>query len=229
MSRSSVFRKIESKFKNATYQEITTLTLKARDELFEALENEKVNRKKALDITLFAAIVGMLADGKICAKEKLLFKRVFQEYWGGDIKELIAFVEDMGFDEDYDATRGIARLGEKIAYPYLDIILGFAYIDGVIEEEVATQLDEIFGFYLLTDLYEETSEYFLVNGHFMTKLSQKILKWYEENKNWYTLDEVCEYFSEYPRKEVKKALTELVKDALLRYGPTFSGNLYGPY
>jgi hypothetical protein len=63
----------------------------------------------------------------------------------------------------------------------------------------------------------------------MTKLSQKILKWYEQNKNWYTLDEVCEYFSEYPRKEVKKALTELVKDALLRYGPTFSGNLYGPY
>ena len=64
--------------------------------------------------------------------------------FGDDIDEIYRKLRYPLFHMDFVLVDRVAKLGADVAIPFLNYILCFAYIDGVINDSTAEILDDIF-------------------------------------------------------------------------------------
>lgn len=209
MSRSNMFANIENNFRFAEKEELKGMTMAALDELLNVLGETGMDSQNMFLMSLSAATVGIMSDGVLCEEEKELVKDMFGQFWSGDIESLYGFIESQNYDGAFKLVEGIVNAGPQLAMPFLYVILGFAYSDGVFEEELAEQLDKMYGLILLADFFQSGEEEVPAPKVLLKGLSAEIMIWFEEEDPFVTIEEVCEKFPSYSQEEVQAALDEL--------------------
>lgn len=225
VQRSNLFANVENVFEFAEKDIIEKIAITALKELAEALDPAGAEVQFAY--TILGAKLGVAGDGVLNAQEKALIDKVFGIIWKKPIEEIYEMVEGPINESDYDAVKLLAGFGNHVAKPFLYYTLSFAYIDGKIEDDVASRLDEIYGLNLLADFMQSGQENVPAPKVRLTGLEAEIVCWLREEDEMYTMQDIKENFSEYPPSEVQRAVNKLVRKDILYGGANFIGNMYG--
>ena len=225
MGRSNMFANIENKFEFLEKSKITKIALGALGEFMEALE-EKDNQV-IFGIMILGAKLGVAGDGILNRQEKELIDAVFGRFWNGSMDEIYEMVNVEIEEKDYNMVEMLTQLGNSFSIPFLYYILSFAYIDGVIEDDVAERLDRLFGMTLLTDFIQsDEKEVTTTRKVQLTDLEAEIVHWFQEEDTGYPLKNIQAHFSDRSKKEVQKALDGLVDKGIIWGGDNIIENMY---
>ena len=151
-SRSKGFIEIENKYKYSNEYEIA---VSARNSLIQIYSSGKLPYILYRVIVLLGAKVGIDSDGTLNSKEKNLVDFVMGDIFRDEMDDIYNKLSDRIFDIDFFLVDKISKLGADIAIPFLDYILCFAYIDGVIDDCTADILDDIFNIEYIDDFFKE--------------------------------------------------------------------------
>lgn len=144
MSRSGLFANHENKFKISSKEEIIATASESAGILFEQFESYENSVGMVAAMMITGIKIGVLGDGVINSDEKALIDEIFGEIWNRDMSELYDMIGTEISDNDYDIVKSITNMGNHIAIPFMYFVLSFAYIDGVIEDEVVEKLNNLF-------------------------------------------------------------------------------------
>lgn len=225
MSRSNIFANIENEFENATKEQIMATAVYKFGEILQAASGFDANSLFAIQV--LGAKLGVAGDGKINDQEKELIDDVFSRSYQGPIEEVYELVGAEIKESDYKAVEMLTKLGNPVAMPFLYYVLSFAYIDGVIEDEVAERLDSIFGMNLLADFFMSGAEEVPPQKAKHDGLEEKIVQWFQSDNQLRPLDDIVAHFSGHSKEEVKSTLDALVDKGILLGGAKLFGNMYG--
>lgn len=223
--RSNMFANIENKFEFATEKEIVDTALCSLAEFIEATPNFSKGPK--LSAIILGTRLGVVGDGIINSKEKMLINEVFGKIWKGSMEEIYDAVNSAIKEEDYDLVRLLTQLGNHVAMPFLYYVLSFAYIDGVFEDEVAEKLDGIFGINLLGEFLSSDLEEVPAPKIKLTGFEAEIVRWFQSCDTLIPLKEIQSHFSHKSKSAVKAALDSLCKKNILFGGENIINDLYG--
>ena len=221
--RSNMFSNIESKFKNATKQEIINTALDSSIDFIEAVPAIENTAKYQAMVVLTR--LGVYGDGIISLHEEKLIDLVFGPLWIGPKEELYEMIAIPIEEADYKLVELFMGLSKKAAIPMLQFILSFAYIDGVIEDDVAERLDSLFGMSLLDSFVQSGHEEVPVTTA-VTSLEDDIVSWFSKDNAMHKLSDIQSQFSERSHDEIQEALDSLVDKGILIGGPNIVGNMY---
>lgn len=91
----------------------------------------------------------MAGDGIINAQEKELIDEVFGRICESPMEQIYDMVGAEIEESDYSVVESFIKIGNIVAISFLYYVLSFAYIDGIIEDNVDERLDNLFGINLL--------------------------------------------------------------------------------
>ncbi len=148
--RSKGFRELENKYKNLSDDEIFTL---ARDSINQVISTKKLPPQMDSVLMLLGAKVGIDSDGILHYKEKELIDFIMADTFGDDIDEIHDKLCYPVVYMDFLLVDRVSQLGAEVAIPFLNYILCFAYIDGVIDDCTAEILDNIFDIVYIEDFF----------------------------------------------------------------------------
>lgn len=143
-SRSEMFAEIEGKFKNASEEEITEIALAALPATYQELPEAWSDEARFYFLVLGVRL-GVIGDGLVNDKEQKLIDTVFSTFFSVPEELINSIVSEPLNEKAYELLRSAVMLGNDVAMPFLHFILSFAYIDGVFEDEVAEEIDGIYG------------------------------------------------------------------------------------
>ena len=223
--RSNLFANIENKFEFADKDTIAGMAVSALQELIPALPG--LDTQTIFGIILAGTKLGVAGDGKINAEEKWLIDEIFGQIWKGPMEQIYDALNEPITDYEYDVTTQITQLGNAAAMPFLHLILSFAYIDEVFEDEIAEKLDGLFGLNLMMEFFASGMEEVPAPKIKLTGLEAEIVTWFREDDQLKPLKDILARFSDHPASEVQAALDSLCEKGVLYGGEKFILNLYG--
>ena len=215
---SNMFENVESKFWDASKEEITSRAVKAALEIDEKLTEYMADGRLIFEFLLTGIRFGVVGDGVINDKEKELIKKVLEEVYNNQMpEELYECIGTTISDADYALANTLAEPGNPVAMPFLEYVLCFAYIDGVLEDEVAESLDNIFGMCLLSEFYESDMEEVPKPTTTIkrTGLSARIAKYLDECEEFRSLKDIKEEIPDVSEEEIRETLAKLAKEDIV--------------
>ena len=224
-SRSNMFANIESEFENATKEQIMATAVYKFGEILQAASG--LDTDSLFAIQVLGAKLGVAGDGVINDQEKELINDVFSRSYQGPMEEVYELVGTEIKESDYKAVEMLTQLGNPVAMPFLYYVLSFAYIDGVIEDEVAERLDRIFGMNLLADFFMSGAEEVPSQQVKLGGFEEEIVQWFRSDDQLKPLDDIAAHFSGHSREEVESTLDGLVEKGILMGGAHLFGHMYG--
>ena len=144
MGKSKAVENAQRIFRDVDRKERKALTDAACAELMGILGQSGMEPKNVLFMTLSAAVVALLADGVIVPEEEEFVNDILGCYWSGGSDKLLAFVKGQNYDGAYAFIEGITKMGERIAVPFLRVMMGFAYSDDTLEVALYEKLDGLY-------------------------------------------------------------------------------------
>jgi len=227
MSRSNLFANIENKFELSDTEGISNLTLQAFTELVYLLKNE-LNQNALFSLLLIGAKLGVANDsGELNDREKELVDHTFGKVVHSDIEQVYSLIAEGLDGSEYGFVQNLTRLGNDIALPYLHFILGFAYIDEKVNDEVLDKLDGLFGMNLLTTFFQSDMEEVPAPRVKLSELEAKIVKVLKDKEELLTLDQISKNVTGSSQSEVKEAIDNLCDKGVVFGTNTIVGFLYG--
>lgn len=225
-SRSNMFANLENEFEFASKYEVEQKAKESVVLLIRALKDLGVNDKVIFGTLIQAISLGTLGDGRISDEEEELIVGAFSPFYNGTRAELMELFGEEIDESIYENARLIDKLGPNVALPFLRVVLGFAYIDGVFEDDVAKKLDGIFGMSLLAAFFASGAEEVPKPKIRLTGLEAEIVQWFREDDTLHSLDDIQSHFYGCSKVEVKRALDSLCDKGVLYGGENMMG-LYG--
>ena len=227
MSRSNLFAIFENKFEFSDTEEISDLTLQAFAELVNELK-EKLNENALFSVLLIGAKLGVANDsGELNDKEKALVDHTFGKIVTTNIEQVYSLIGEGLDGSEYGFVENLTRLGNDIALPFLHLILGFAYIDGEVNDEVLDKLDGLFGMNLVTMFFQSGMEEVPAPRVKLSDVEAKIVKTLKSTEEMMTLEQISKKVSDSSQSEVKKAIDNLCNKGIIFGSDTIVGYLYG--
>jgi hypothetical protein len=100
---------------------------------------------------------------------------------------------------------------------FLRVVLGFAYIDGNVDEAVLDELDRKYGVVLINDFARSGQESVPQPQIRLTDAEAEIVHWFEGmgDDAIVPLDDIHKHFSKYEKSELKKILDDLCDRGVL--------------
>jgi hypothetical protein len=226
-----MFANLENQFKHASKEELVSTAVGSALELHKALDNGDNGGKTAFMFLIIGTRIGVSGDGVINSDEKALIEEVFGKLWQGDMSTIYDMIGTKSSEGDYEIVSDIVKLGNHIAMPFLRYILSFAYIDGVLEDEVAEKLDSLFGVNFLADFTLSGSAEVPTPKVDLTDFEAELVGWFQKDGGLKPLKDIVAQFPGKTKTEVQKALDSLVGKGVLCGGANFAdflgGSLYG--
>ena len=225
-SRSNMFSLIESRFANGDFEEIKENTMQGGRELYEVLNSEY--KEGTFTITLLtAAKIGISSEsGSLNAQEKALVDAFFP-LESESREELYNIVAMKPTDNDYKLVQSLIDCGNETAFPFLYVVLGFAYIDGKVNDRVMKRLDSMYGMSLLSLFIQSGLESVPAPTIRLEGLEAEIVRWFKSDDTLRPLKEIVEHFSDYSENDVKEALDSLCDKGIMYGGEDIVGCMYG--
>lgn len=156
MERSNIFTVIENQFKLCNADEIKKKVAQAFEDLISAMKENGEEKTIILTLITGAKIGVASCNGNLNFLEKELINTTFGEFLDGDVESVYELIAEGIAENDYEIVRALTMMGNNIALPFLCIILGFAYIDGKVRDDVLEQLDGIYGINLAALLMQNS-------------------------------------------------------------------------
>ena len=103
----------------------------------------KMNADTMLHILATAVRIGVLADGKIDENERQLIREVFSEICDAPFAEVMKVVDRPLDDRSYRIVEDLLKMSNALGMEFVNLIVCFAYADGVFEDEVSERLSAI--------------------------------------------------------------------------------------
>lgn len=149
MNRSNEFEKVENKFKNATYEEMVLISKESTNYFFDYLKTVGCDVMKIISFYCVLSALGIGYEKMVNPKEKQFIKDILSERYyptaiNNAVDNLCQIVDGGIVGSEYNTFKGFKPLGSEFLEHCLNIILGIAYCDGNIDEEVLNKLDEIY-------------------------------------------------------------------------------------
>lgn len=212
---SEEFSIIEKEFKNVDKEAITEIVISSLEELMYTVQDFPNEAKIGIMIT--GSRLGVSGDGVVSEEEKKLICEVYRRFCAKDkINEIIDIIGTEIEDSDYERARKVTELGTDTAMAFLRYVLGFAYIDGMIESDIAEKLDKIFEKTIADSINraKPLCQHFTMYG-----FEAEIANWFESlnelGEPVQTLQSILDHYPNKNKNEVQKALNRLVnKDVL---------------
>ena len=221
--RSNMFANIECKFKYADEETILD-TIK---ESGSAIINSDIDIDPARALLIFGACFGLGCKGALSKKQKKAIDVFFSTIVNGDLFPVYKILSEPMSERQINVSANLIQLlPSETAIAVLHYILGYAYIDGGLDDERAEFLDSTFGQALLMNFFQSGEEE--VPGPFvqLSGLDADIAQYFDENDPLLTFDDVCEQFPDADRDAVKKSLDYLVEEEVLYLADTAVGKMY---
>lgn len=221
-TRSNMFRNMENQFEFCSTEEITEKTMDAMNSLVIGLQEREHEKDTIVKLLVIGARIGVASkDGKLNKQENDLFDATFCKLLSGDVESLREMVASGENESDEDIVKALTGYGNDIAMPFLFLILGYAYIDGEVDDEVLGRMDTIFGMNLLGVFFESGLEEVPAPLVRLTDLEAEIVEWMQEDDKLVSLDKpmvdnppVTEQFPDYTRDELERALDGLCEKGI---------------
>lgn len=157
-TRSEQFGDLENQFKLASKEELVEIATTSARKIIEAFSDGDQGEQISLMLLVFGAKLGLVGDGVINEQERELVNQVFEPLADGDLSSVYDMIGNEIEESDYELVRVLTEMGNEVVMPFLSFILSFAYIDRVLEDEVAKRLDVLFGLHLLVDSMQNEKE-----------------------------------------------------------------------
>ena len=144
MSKSKALENAQRIFRDVDRKERKALTDAACAELMGILGQSGMEPKNVLFMALSAAVVALLADGVIVPEEEEFVNDILGRYWSGGSDKLLAFLRGQNYEGAYAFVESVSKAGERLAIPFLRVIMGFAYSDDTLEMALYEKLDDLY-------------------------------------------------------------------------------------
>lgn len=226
MTRSNLFANVENLFEFSEEKEIIRKTQLAVSTLIGRLVGT-FGEQRAFLISIEAACLGVASkNGELNSKEKALADATFVKIFP-DANLVYNKIAQEVTDSSYSVVEVIAEMGNYIAFDFLYIVLGFAYIDGKADDQVMNKLDEMLGMNLLALFMQSESEVVPTPQTRLVGLEAEIYNLFKSKNKMISLNEVATHFPDKSKTEIKTALDSLCDKAILFGGENFAGCRYG--
>lgn len=224
--RSTLFRNLEAQFKGRDRETVTQLTAGAFLALTQQF-NGKIKGQTLVTMLAVGARLGIASKtGTLKAQERELIDRTFGTICSGGITDIYSFVAAPVSEDDYGTAQATTGSNE-IALVFLYMILGFAYIDGEVDDDVLGELDSIFGLNMLAAFAQSGQEDVPVPQEHASGLEAEIAAWFRADDQMRPLKKIVEKFPGHSEEEIKKACDSLCEKGILYGGDNFIGCMYG--
>ena len=232
MTRGNIFVNLENKFRYKSEDEIVQTTVDSINELFEECFKWSFFDENPAILVFTAANIGISShSGYLNAKEKKLADYIFEGVWEDSFEELYEELAKPVSNSKLELTEKICQQPQlyHLAMAYLNIILGFAYIDGVADDDVLGRLESIYFLPLMKSFAESGLEEVPTPKRRLqlSSLESRILRYFQENaEGGIPKSDVIDYFEDELSRDVEKALDYLVELGVLIGGDNFINSLY---
>ena len=223
--RSNMFANIENKFQFASKEEIIVTALDSLSDLLSSLDS--FNNQAKFSLMVVGAKLGVAGDGKINDAEKELIDDIFGRVWKGSMADIYQVVGTPIEENDYSMVKMLTQMGNQVAIPFLHYILSFAYIDEVLEDDVAEKLDELFGMNLMVEFFNSDLEDVPAPKIKLVGLEAEIVSWFQSDDQLHPLKNIQAHFSNKSKTEVKAALDSLCEKGILYGGENIIDDMSG--
>lgn len=147
MKRTNKFEKIENKFKNGIYDEMVEISKESTNYFFEYLQIIGCDVMKIISFYCVLCSLGIGHEKTINNREKQFIKDILRERYyptalDNAVENLYQIVDGGIVGSEYNTFKGFKMLGSEFLEHCLNIILGIAYCDDDINDEVLNKLDE---------------------------------------------------------------------------------------
>lgn len=182
-------------------------------DMFDAMDAFSADAQ--INVALIGVKLGTCGDGMLNEQEKMLIREIFGASVNIPMEQFYESLEGEITDELYNAARMLTQLGNNVAMPFLHYVLSFAYIDGVFEDEVAEELDGIFGMNLMMDFFSSDLEEVPRPKIRLTSQEAEIVSWFKSDDQLRPLADVQKRFPGKSRAELKGVLDGLCQKGIL--------------
>ena len=227
MPRGNLMKRVIAEYDNSSIQEIEQRALYNMALLHKLLERNSENSFGIILHICISTAVGR--NGHVNKKEERFIKQIFNkilvpgqtvsvsEYAGLPGKNELDFLKKAGTD-----MASAYQLGMSV----LRIILAYAFSDGVLEEDLAEQLEKLFTPCLIAEFMNSGEESVSPAGEVIDGIEAEIAEWLREDDKLVSREDIYSQFKSYPRKEVMHALKSLLDKGIVYKVDTYVGELY---
>ena len=233
--RGKIYRHFENRFRSWTEEEKLNYTLGSANIIDEAMSS------RGSDFSTVAAMVWMCAQigtnkraGKTLSSAERKFAKDF----------FSKFIEDCDVDHTYEVLQ--TPVDEKFysalpllitEYPeaalhFFLVILSFALVDGVVEDDLAQKLETIFAIPLMVHFSQsglesvpDVEESVQIS---LTDLEAQIVEFYQKNNSMQCVDDIAAALPSYNKSSLVRALNSLCDKGVLKKVSMALGDLYSP-
>lgn len=222
--RSNMFANLESKFWDASEQELIDTALSALSELLDAIPGRKM--ETLFNLALLGARLGVAGRSIPNGKERTVIDGVFSKLYNGSLETLYPIICSEISEEDYKLFTTFTKFGNNVAMPFLQFVLSVAYADGVFEDDVAERLDGIFGINLLMLFFDSDLEEVPKAPVRLTGLEAELVDALRADDSLCFLRDIQAHFSQKSQRVLKNALNSLCEKGVLSCIKTAVGDMY---
>lgn len=221
--KSNMFANVEERFRLASEAEITQIV---RDSVNNLVFASAGGGAIPVVFLIPSAVSLGCAGSGLTDKRKRLFMETMGHYLQNH-DELFEKLSAPPTQEEFGILKLISMLGNDIAFSVLNIILGFACVDGDLDDDVAEQLEAAFGINLLADFIQSGATDVPAQRVYVSGLEEEITDWFAQEDRLIPLNEIKAHFSGRTGTEVQSALDSLVQKDVLYGGENMIMNMYG--
>lgn len=150
-NRSNAMYSIESKFSKYDKDELIKVAINSFEKVLNSLSH--MGDTIVVGTLMLGIRLGVAGDGVLSDVEKELIRTLFKNIYNGSPNDLYDMVGTTIKESDYNLVSSLIRLNDELAMNFLNLVLAVAYIDGVLEDDVAKRLDEIYGLIFLKNIF----------------------------------------------------------------------------
>lgn len=182
----------------------------------------------AFAMILAGAKIGIGKNRSLKQGERKLSKYIAEKALKNQSEELLTNeIKSYQLSEKaYDAVKMMGSFGWEVAMAYFRYILCWALADGVVEPELESRLESMFGLYFVLDLGNSGLESVSAPKVQLTGLEAEIALEFKNDENLTFLRDIQARFPNRSSGEVKRALDHLCEKGFISYVDTAVGMMY---
>lgn len=233
--RGKIYRHFENRFRSWTEEEKLNYTLGSANIIDEAMSS------RGMDFTNVAAIVWMCAQigtnkragSTLSSAERKFAKDFFSTFIENcDMENTYEILQTPVDEKFYSALPVLIAEYPEAALHFFLVILSFALVDDVVEDDLAQKLETIFAIPLMVHFSQsglesvpDVEEPVQIS---LTDLEARIVEFYQKNNSMQCVDDIASALPSYNKSSLVRALNSLCKKGVLKKVPMALGDLYSP-